>query len=472
MSGARVPLLVLGAGPAGLGVAWKLAARGIFDVTVIERNSVVGGNAGSFDLGGMRVDFGSHRLHPACPPEILDDIRRMLGADLLDRPRHGRIHLRGRWLRFPLKPFDLLRNLPPSFTLGVVRDALPRRTSGSGQESFATLMERGLGRTICRDFYFPYAEKIWGMKADELDVEQARRRVSANSISKVIGKVLSTVPGFRRPGAGRFFYPRGGYGQISEAYRRAALEAGARIELDTAAETIEVDGGRAVGVVGRRDGAAERFAARHVLATIPIPFVARAIRPSAPAEILEATERLRYRAMILIYLVVGVDRFTEYDAHYFPALNVPISRMSEPKNYGLAQLPGKTILCAELPCSTTDAYWKAGDEELAAVFADSLAAVGLPQPAPIMGTLVRRLSHAYPAYARGYSAHFEALDGWLGEIEGLTCFGRQGLFAHDNTHHTLAMAYALADCIDDAGDLDRSRWAEARKVFEAFVVED
>ena len=34
------------------------------------------------------------------------------------------------------------------------------------------------------------------------------------------------------------------------------------------------------------------------------------------------------------------------------------------------------------------------------------------------------------------------MDRWLGELERLLTFGRQGLFVHDNTHHALYMAYA------------------------------
>jgi hypothetical protein len=50
--------------------------------------------------------------------------------------------------------------------------------------------------------------------------------------------------------------------------------------------------------------------------------------------------------------------------------------------------------------------------------------------------------------------------------------GRQGLFAHDNTHHTLATAYAANDCLDAGGDVDRQRWAQYRREFDAHVVED
>ena len=35
-------------------------------------------------------------------------------------------------------------------------------------------------------------------------------------------------------------------------------------------------------------------------------------------------------------------------------------------------------------------------------------------------------------------------------------FGRQGLFAHDNTHHALAMAYAAVDCLREDGTFDKN----------------
>ena len=61
---------------------------------------------------------------------------------------------------------------------------------------------------------------------------------------------------------------------------------------------------------------------------------------------------------------------------------------------------------------------------------------------------------------------------WIGGIRGLVTFGRQGLLAYDNTHHTMAMAYALVDALGPDGTLDEGRWAAARKGFESNVVED
>jgi phytoene dehydrogenase-like protein len=94
-------VVILGAGPAGTGAAYQLARNGIARVTVLEQKQTVGGNAGSFDLDGVRCDFGSHRLHPTTPEPIMADLRRLLGKDLLYRPRRGRIRLQGRWIGFP-----------------------------------------------------------------------------------------------------------------------------------------------------------------------------------------------------------------------------------------------------------------------------------------------------------------------------------------------------------------------------------
>jgi NADPH-dependent 2,4-dienoyl-CoA reductase/sulfur reductase-like enzyme len=89
-------IAVVGAGPAGLAAAWRAAAAG-HEVVVLERGPQVGGMAGSFEVAGLRVDHGSHRLHPATPAPVLAALRGLLGDELQTRPRHGRIRLLDRW---------------------------------------------------------------------------------------------------------------------------------------------------------------------------------------------------------------------------------------------------------------------------------------------------------------------------------------------------------------------------------------
>jgi protoporphyrinogen oxidase len=488
----RPRVVILGAGPAGLGAAFKLARRGDVRVTVLEQNKHVGGNAGSFELADMRVDYGSHRLHPSCDPEILRDIRALLGEDLLDRPRHGRIRLHGHWIHFPLKPMDLAFGLPPSFAVGVATDLLRkalngRRSNVDGRPSsvvghpsfvaepdtFASVLEKGLGRTICKNFYFPYVEKIWGLKPDELAVTLAQRRISANSLSKMTQKIFAGLAGAKSNGKGRFFYPKQGYGQISEGYYCAAREAGADIRLGSRVKAVEIENGLVRVVYSDTEGHIVELDAGQVWSTIPVTILAKCLKPAAPLEILRAAQSIDYRAMILIYVVLEQAQFSEFDAHYFPEAAIPISRLSEPKNYSAGQGPkNSTVICAELPCSADGPEWNKSDTELGGLVCASLETAGIPITAPVRRVVTRRLRQAYPIYQRNYKIYFDKLDQWLSEIQGLLTFGRQGLFAHDNTHHALYMAYAAVKCLNQNGSFDGGRWQQYREIFQAHVVED
>ncbi|MFX0201706.1 MAG: protoporphyrinogen/coproporphyrinogen oxidase [Candidatus Hodarchaeota archaeon] len=473
--GTQSHITILGAGPAGLGAAYKLAQNRKATVTVIDQNETVGGISGSFQISGLTVDYGSHRLHPACDPEILKDIKILLGDELLDRPRHGRIRLCNRWIHFPLKPVDLALKLPLSFLAGTAVD-LFRKTMNKKQiildsETFASVLEVGLGRTICREFYFPYAYKIWGLPPDELSPIQARRRVSAGSLAKMLRKVLTG--GKSSSGTkGCFFYPRGGFGQIASAIATAAEEAGAEIRLETTIRAIRLGPPHSIEL--EQNGQVTSIQADQVWSTIPINILLSLVQPKAPDEVQKASSRLRSRAMVLIYLVLGQSRFSEYDAHYFPEPETRLTRLSEPKNYSARTDPSdRTVLCSELPCDVDDEIWQMSDEALADVVRQSLDQYELPIDAPILSVTTRRLAHAYPIYRCGYEECFRVIDQWLSGLDGVLSFGRQGLLAHNNIHHTLAMAYAAVDCLNEEGKFDKDKWqGYYRKIFETHVVED
>jgi protoporphyrinogen oxidase len=466
---------VLGGGPAGIAAAHRLTAKGQAEVRLLEQRREVGGNAGSFELDGVFCDHGSHRLHPVVEPRVMQDIRGLLGDELLWRPRHGRILLKGRWIHFPLKPVDLVLRLPKRFAASLLLDTLrmawPR--ARTRDESFASVLERGLGPTISNEFYFPYVRKLWGLEPSELAVTLAKRRVSGSSVAKIVRKALRQVPLLGTKQAAGFYYPRRGFGSISQRFADAARQRGAAIELGASVVGIERDGSRVTSVRYERDGVPGAAPADAVWSTLPLTGLVRMIDPAPPDAVLEAARRIRFRGMILIYMVLETPRFTEYDAHYFPELSIPISRMSEPKNYsGATEPPGRTVLCAELPADPATPEWDMTDEELGKRCCEWLEGVGLPVRAPVSKVITRRLRHAYPVYERGYEERFRVVDEWLSGLENLVTFGRQGLFAHDNTHHAFAMAYAASDCLNPDGDFDHARWAVHRRGFESHVVED
>jgi len=325
------------------------------------------------------------------------------------------------------------------------------------------VLRAGLGSTMCERFYFPYARKMWGVEPSELDSELARRRVSANSPSRLLQRVLHGA----RDRQWMFFYPRGGFGRISEVLASAAAAAGAELRYG---ETVtRVDPNNDGVHVTTETGAVVE--ATRVWSSLPVTVLARLVH-GVPEPVLAAANRLQFRAMLLVYLVLEVDRYTPFDAHYLPESSTPITRLSEPKNYRSGgDPPNRTVLCAEIPCARGYELWRTSDDALGLMVVEGLRAVSLPEARP-QQVVVRRIPYAYPVYQTGFSAAFDTVDAWASTQPRLLTLGRQGLFAYVNAHHALAMAWAAGDALRQGGTFDEAVWAAARAEFARYVVVD
>jgi protoporphyrinogen oxidase len=282
--------------------------------------------------------------------------------------------------------------------------------------------------------------------------------------------------GFKPKGSGRFFYPRRGFGQISEAYADAAKKLGAEFLMGWKVTRMDPPASdqEPWRIHAERNGETRVVEAEYVWSTIPITILARAISTGVPEAVKQAGKEIEYRSMILVYLELDVDQFTEYDAHYFPAANIRITRLSEPKNYAaLAEPRGRTTLCAELPCSPEDPWWSMTTPSWASWWRRDLATAGNP-PGPARPWRCRSsgLRQAYPIYTTGYEVPFGTLD-HLGRAGAAALELRQAGDSSPMTTLTYAlfMAYSAVDCLVD-GKFDQDKWRKYREVFATHVVED
>ncbi len=496
-------VIVLGGGPAGVATALEAAERGL-DVVLLEREPHTGGMAGSFDCDGVRVDFGSHRLHPVTPPAVMKRLTDLLGDDLQVRTRHGRLRLLDRWVEFPLQAGDLARAMPREWVLRVARDAalspvvrLRHQSRPRADPSYARALRSSLGPTVYDTLYEPYARKLWGMRGEQIDAEQARVRVSADTVPKVAMRVLRSSVGQLRqrnsrrrgdagapPSAPRgktSNYPRRGFGQIVEALDAAARVAGAHIETGVTVSAIVP--GSDMTQVSAEDG--RTWQASRVFSTLPIPLLARFVDPAPSDDVAADAKGLRFRAMVLVYVTHraedlaadradhGPVRWSAYDAHYLPGDGTPITRISEPSNYrdNPDDPRDRSVICAEIPCAIGDDIWNAGEDALGDLVHQALKDFDLPGLNP-SAVHVRRLPSVYPIYEHGFAQRLDRLEHWADGIPGVTTLGRSGLFAHDNTHHALIMARAAVAAIRPDGTFDEARWHRSRESFREHVVED
>src|SRR3989338_2019359 len=96
----RKRVLILGAGPAGLGAAYKLAAQG-YSVSIIDRAHYLGGASASFRIKDYIVDYGPHAFHIK-QKHIVEMVESLLGDDYVEVKRTARLILDGKNLQYPL----------------------------------------------------------------------------------------------------------------------------------------------------------------------------------------------------------------------------------------------------------------------------------------------------------------------------------------------------------------------------------
>jgi protoporphyrinogen oxidase len=107
--------LIIGAGPAGLTAAYELSKLGMRS-TLLEADDQVGGLSRTVNYRGYRFDIGGHRFFSKVP--LINQLwHEMLGEDFLLRPRLSRIHYRGHFFEYPLKPLNALAGLGPAEAL-------------------------------------------------------------------------------------------------------------------------------------------------------------------------------------------------------------------------------------------------------------------------------------------------------------------------------------------------------------------
>src|SRR3954454_14185659 len=176
------PVLVLGAGPAGLTAAYRLPPQG-GPVIVLEAEEQVGGLAKTVERDGYRFDLGGHRFFTKSH-EVQELWHEVLGDEFLRRPRMSRIYWNGRFLDYPLRGPDVMRKLGPvELTRCVASYAKAALSPKRQEDSLEDWVSNRFGRRLFELFFKTYTEKVWGVPTTEIRAEWAAQRIKGLSFT-------------------------------------------------------------------------------------------------------------------------------------------------------------------------------------------------------------------------------------------------------------------------------------------------
>src|SRR5881296_27723 len=238
------PIVVLGAGPAGMAAAWRLSELGE-RVVVVEKDAAVGGMGKTITLGKYAVDYGPHTFHIRETEEskaIHEAIRPFFGPDPLILTRGTRVLLRGKEYVYPLEMLQVLTGVSPFLSARIIFDyamatlkstlAPPKR-----EDSFEEWGVRNLGRTLYDLCFGIYSARVWGLPTSQISSKQAQRVAKLNLkniVLRTLGIKADPATYFTK-----YMYPREGISVLYENMSAAARKNGACVRLESPVVRLE-----------------------------------------------------------------------------------------------------------------------------------------------------------------------------------------------------------------------------------------
>ncbi len=444
-------VLIIGAGPAGLTAAYQLMKAGC-QSTILEGDSVVGGISRTVERDGWRFDIGGHRFFTKVKP--VDDLWfEILGADeFLRRSRMSHIYYKGKLYDYPIKPLNALRNLGfIEATRCMASYAWVRVRPPKDTTMLEGYIARHYGWRLYRHFFKTYNEKVWGIPASELSADFGAQRIKNMSIVAAVWEPLRARMIGRRDKSKQvtslieeFNYPKYGPGQMWETAAAKVTAAGSQLHFRHEVVRILHRDGAAHAVIARdKDTGAERmFECTHVVSSMPMGALLRAMDPPVPDDVRVAADGLTYRDFMTVALVVPLEYSFSDTWIYIHDPDVEVGRV---QNFGswspYMVKEGRTCLGLEFFVHEGDEMWSKSDAELVEQAKRELHHLGLCDPSKVEAGYVVRVPKAYPVYDETYQANVEVLRRWLAsETPNVFPTGRNGMHRYNNQDHSMFTA--------------------------------
>jgi len=438
----KTDVAVIGAGPAGLSAAFVLSENQK-NTVVLEMSSQVGGISRTIERDGFRFDLGGHRFFTK-DDEIDQFFKDILGDEAIWVNRSSKIFYSGKYFDYPLKPANALLGMGVITTAKCLGDYgyVKVRNIFSKPEivSLEDWVSNEFGNQLFKLFFKNYTEKVWGIDCSRIEAEWADQRIKGLSLRVAVKDAL--FPQKKRKVAtliDKFLYPRLGIGRISERLADDVEKFGNEVRMRSRVAAINHDDGHITSVDVESEDGPYTLEVEDLCSSMPLTELVTAMRPEAPADVVEAALSLRYRDLVTVNLMIDKPEVTDQTWIYIHEPTIKLGRIHEPRNWSSAMAPeGKSSIVAEYFCFQDDDIWGMDDQDLIDLTISDLdMRLGFLKKEEVIDAFVVRVPKAYPMYELGYEKPLNKIRGYVDSFDNLEIMGRYGTYKYNNMDHSM-----------------------------------
>lgn len=465
-------VVVIGAGISGLAAAWKLVDAG-FDVTILEKESYIGGLAGTIDYKGYFLDFGPHGLH-ANNPEIVRLFKKLLRNKVFTYKKNNAVKYLGKYFRYPLKPQNVLLNMNPFRALYVglalIWAKVMLRVRTPKDRNAKEWIVARFGTPMYKIFFKDYTTKVWGVGPEKLAAKFAEHRIPEISFKDLFLRGLLNIrKSFSKdhkfsPQVVELYYPTdGGAGRVAEEIVKKIVAGGGKVLTNAEVTGLSLSNDKVTSVEYTSAGVTGSIEADTVASSMPLNMIMQMFNPPLDESIIESSKKLKNRSLVIVNLIV--KRKSVFDEHSIYFTDRIFNRISDLKNYNPNMFEkGISALQAEITCEYDDKLWNKSDKELVKMVVNDCKKENFLEESDVIESYIMRLRHAYNRYEVGFENALANVAHELTKIKNLYSYGRQGLFRYVDIDLCIENGFEIAKIIKEQNEKKPFRKFDFEKV--------
>lgn len=432
-------ILIIGAGPAGLGAGYELAKNDV-KVTIVESENHPGGIARTVRYKNFWFDLGGHRFFSK-NEEINNIWQQLLGNDFLTVSRLSRIYYANKFFFYPIKFSNALFNLGIWESFRVLVSYICARLKPIRPEvSFADWVSNRFGPRLFEIFFKTYTEKVWGIDCRTLSRDWAAQRIKGLSFSEVVKNSILRPKRTRiKTLISQFHYPVYGPGMMWEAIVKFITEKNGDILYNKkVTKIVQRNNGYEVAIIDRLTGKSEKIFTEYLISSMPLNDFLKSLEPAPTEDIKDIARRLSFRSFLVAAMIVKRKHIFPDQWIYIHSPEVLVGRIQNVKNWSSAMVPEEvTLLGMEYFCNEGDNFWNQSDEEIMNLAAKEIVKLGFARPEEIEKGMVVRVKNAYPVYYLGFKNDLEEIRKFIVSLKNVQVIGRSGLYRYNNMDHSM-----------------------------------